>query len=313
MATLPILPSLPEPSPRTQGGKNAAGRYGVVTVLKWQHDNSQADSGRRIARPPRFTAAFTFVETLMVLAVLTLLIAVLLPLLVTATEATRRSVCASNLHQWGVGIQSYRNDHAGRLLATPELVSPGSRYPNLVHGGVDNQEMDAVAMAGYVPGADPLTRSIDGIWQCPSAPPQAVNLYADILAANGSRKVGFHYSYFARVELWTDAATLPDQLTDRLPREGRLLMSDQLFRWQALLGNGAWSYNHGYSDPSWAFPASGEAPRIFGRPDIAGANQLYGDGSAAWKSDDDFDLAAMDALDTTVGYVRGWGGDATFY
>jgi len=57
------------------------------------------------------TKAFTLIELLVVIAIISLLVSILLPSLTMAKELARRSVCANNLHQWGVIASMYANDN----------------------------------------------------------------------------------------------------------------------------------------------------------------------------------------------------------
>jgi prepilin-type N-terminal cleavage/methylation domain-containing protein len=100
---------------------------------------------------------FTLIELLVVVAIIALLIAILLPALGRARESARRSTCASNLRQIGVGVNTYANENqeslprvndvgANGTLGTDEAtagaIAPGggnaTMFRNLVVPGVDD-------------------------------------------------------------------------------------------------------------------------------------------------------------------------------
>jgi prepilin-type N-terminal cleavage/methylation domain-containing protein/prepilin-type processing-associated H-X9-DG protein len=60
-------------------------------------------------------AGFTLVELLVVIGIIALLIGILLPALTKARKAALEVVCASNMHQWGIGIQIYADQSKGEL------------------------------------------------------------------------------------------------------------------------------------------------------------------------------------------------------
>ena len=59
---------------------------------------------------------FTLIELLVVISIISLLISILLPALSKARSAARRSTCASQLHQVGLGLAMYQVDNKGALV-----------------------------------------------------------------------------------------------------------------------------------------------------------------------------------------------------
>ena len=69
----------------------------------------------RHASAPAFTAGFTLIEILVVLAVVFVLIALLMPAVANARQKATAAVCASNERQIYVATIQFMQDHAGRL------------------------------------------------------------------------------------------------------------------------------------------------------------------------------------------------------
>jgi prepilin-type N-terminal cleavage/methylation domain-containing protein/prepilin-type processing-associated H-X9-DG protein len=70
-------------------------------------------AGRRIPSPPFF--AFTLLELLVVIGIISILAAMLLPAISRVKESGRATGCLSNLHQQGLSLQLYVQDNHNRL------------------------------------------------------------------------------------------------------------------------------------------------------------------------------------------------------
>jgi prepilin-type processing-associated H-X9-DG protein len=57
--------------------------------------------------------AFSFIELLMVTAIIMVLVALLMPAVNTAREQARKGKCASNMRQFGISFRLYQADHKG--------------------------------------------------------------------------------------------------------------------------------------------------------------------------------------------------------
>jgi len=82
---------------------------------------------RERSRTMRGRKGFTLVELLTVISIISLLMAILLPVLHRAKRNARAGVCQSNLRQWGIVFKMYTDEHDGLLVRTKS--EPAWYYP----------------------------------------------------------------------------------------------------------------------------------------------------------------------------------------
>ena len=135
----------------------------------------------------RWHAAFTLVELLVVIAIIGVLVALLLPAVQTAREASRRSACANNIRQLGLGMQVH-HDVFGKLPTGGDANS-GVRYvigwPGLIFPFIEQKnlrdQIDSLtpnALLTVMPwrflaaphlGDSPMYTSSLSVFRCPSS------------------------------------------------------------------------------------------------------------------------------------------------
>jgi prepilin-type N-terminal cleavage/methylation domain-containing protein/prepilin-type processing-associated H-X9-DG protein len=78
---------------------------------------------------PGGAAGFTLIELLVVIAIIAILAAILFPVFARAKEASRRTKCASNLHQIQMAQNAYAEDYEGCYVPNVYgIVEDGSPY-----------------------------------------------------------------------------------------------------------------------------------------------------------------------------------------
>lgn len=227
--------------------------------------------------PPR--RAFTLIEMLLVVAVISLLISILLPTLAGVKEASRRANCGANLAAIHQGVINYGSANGGRIF-----ICRGRQVQNAfnargadVHGnriwdqGIDWVEaMETVGLA-YGPrvnvGSNYMHYMPSEEWDCPSRKykSQWEPSYPQLVVG---------YQYFGGIDTWINpfVGTMQSRSPLSMKSSGEwALAADMAMKVDGIWGGGRSS-------------AYGGAPAHQGGlngPPIGG-NQLYFNGSVSW-------------------------------
>ena len=192
---------------------------------------------------------FTLFELLIAVAIISVLATISVMLVGQVRESARRTVCASNLHQWGLAVLGHAADHKGFV---PETVNTGyNNYQSpsvlrtravaghnpaigqwsieLMNNYLDDANQAKLISAGgkYLLGQSGFI----GVWNCPSA----IWGRKGIGYGNAGMTTLYRFAYqtFGWVNSWTTAngVAFSDpahkaNLTDRRLEANRLLMAD---------------------------------------------------------------------------------------
>jgi prepilin-type N-terminal cleavage/methylation domain-containing protein/prepilin-type processing-associated H-X9-DG protein len=115
---------------------------------------------------------FTLIELLVSVSIISILAAVLIPAIMQARSATRRTVCQNSLRQWALAVRMYADANHGRLPYRGQGVQPTTRldapddWINAIPTFAESPSYVELVSAKAQPKPGDAT-----IWMCPDAEP----------------------------------------------------------------------------------------------------------------------------------------------
>lgn len=149
--------------------------------------------------------AFTLIETLIVIALITVMLGMLLPAVGSVRDSARRAVCMSNQRQLVTAWTLYANDHAGRTM--PHL-APGKAQHTYWYGAEDPAQRRVVHARGTLAPYLDATLAERSVFECPD---QAPGTYREQGAFGGFTST-YGYNAYALAPAssgYSDLATRP--------------------------------------------------------------------------------------------------------
>lgn len=150
-------------------------------------------------RRPR--CAFTLIELLVVIGIIAILMGILLPVIAMAMEQSRQTKCLANLHQIGLAVQGYANDHEGCLVPGDYISLSDPPVGTFVGAGswavILGEEHYLPVPEGYsgnttIPTASANTAyTSDNVFRCPDATDQNIAVTGFPTSQTDLRGAGF--------------------------------------------------------------------------------------------------------------------------
>lgn len=122
-------------------------------------------------------SAFTLVELLVVISIIAMLLAILIPSLQKARETAKRTICASNLKQLGMGWSLYASDNKNAFPFGATNTTVDSSMPYWYHFGIGiGAYMPTLTLDERDPSKTlPTKGSVSRVWYCPTNASEAID------------------------------------------------------------------------------------------------------------------------------------------
>ena len=187
-------------------------------------------------RTKRKSRGFTLIELLVVIAIIALLMAIIMPALRAAKDQARLAVCANNMRQLAIAVNTYMADNDSktppcivRFPSTPDSYS----WPNFLnHFGRGTYQY----LGKYVPDV--------GAYMCPMAPANPVDYQESYVHYEGTDVMVSYNMYWGGFQMEDIRFTGPIEGNSRT----RLLASDTLNYGPTNDGLSHWYSSHRYKE-----------------------------------------------------------------
>ena len=197
---------------------------------------------------------FTLIELLVVSAVIACLFLLVTAMITRVRQSAVRTVCASNLHQWGMSLMAYAGDNKGLIPSTAviwgNLIYPPALWESGAHV-TDRQEFSIPGLIDYMPTLGDAIVVIDGQrylrtagpWACPAS--RASKNFSPVIDEwSGNSYLQIQYGFYGQVEKWSGSTTRPEELSGRRLDAQRVLMNDLTYRFTGVLHDNFWYVSH---------------------------------------------------------------------
>lgn len=247
---------------------------------QWKRESTVAEpvaGARRRHSGAKAWCGFTLIELLVVVGIIALLMAILLPALGRARSEALKVSCASNLRQWGTGLNMYANDN-NRIIPDPGRRGDERPYN---HETVNNPDHpfhqllnQYIQEAEFKDGAS----NPDEIRYCPTRP------ISSETGGSGHSEMGYFY-------LAARLANRNVQWDADVVRPVTRRMFDTNFSRSPLMSDA--HYTHGGELFHHADPSLSTANHVNpGGEGVLGQNFLFEDASVRWYNSDEVEHAA---------------------